>query len=999
LRAYERKSRAAIYAIRIPAAGRKRSGFRHRLTAASTQAKWHSLRSGSGASRQVFAKISLKNRAACANGATVTIHRENGLACYILFIWLSLFTILFPNSLSNVHAQSVDSYEGGGVRWQLVESDCAAQLTQHEISLIFPHSGQTCELFELATGNGTSAILAYPIEPCLVLPEFEPRIWVRCASAGIRFGVRVVFPSAKNPITGGRITTMLWSSAYKDSGNWQALKVSEMNKLLDVELISLRQRFGPAVAIEDAFIDALVLEAYTGPGRYRMQVDDLSLRGLLALPSVGRPIPVNWRETWAWRPEEINPEGRYWTALNRPEVWLHYQNESLPWLKSLGISGLVFSRLPSEDQLQAIYDAKLSVVSPPPTYDVKFDTAASQAIRGWLIGSAMMANQVEQAKKQVARISQMQPGLSRPVFGEALEQLWQYSRIADEVIVPAPDAMSAGTEGEHTAWLRTQLSTIRDRSTGYVAIATGAHPQWISQYRAAQKLIEPDLDTLSDIGNEDPLFATVLAPTSSHIPKDAMALRRQMIQAMTAGARGYVLRSYEPLELYSVEGRAQAASLRWTINDLGLWGPWIVAGQPVRPPTSSRPDYAANAWVLHNSYLMVVYSAATTEQRVENFANPKPLIIATALAGNARSVIRLTLGEHERLETTTSNGGLQWTIREPQPIETFVISDNPNVLRFLNQHMGRTRLSNAEDQLELAAYQLGQASQLLEARFPDAATPAARGQLALLSRSRQRMEDGLQAMRRTNATVATRSAMDSMTISRQVLDDAEQVVLASLSSPQSSPFALMPGALKYHWKVASACERSRWRELPIAGSDLSSLDTMLRSGWDQKQRLQDVADLRVEWIPPSVKGGQAIRMAAYQKPGQVLPSGFEGASLRIRSAAAQVKKGQLVRIQALARIRLGSPDPNCGLLVYDNQGGPALGQFVRGNAGEVKSIELYRFVVNDGEFRILAECRGQCDITLEALNTSVIEPATNLQAFPTSPIQPAALPESTNLSQ
>ncbi len=890
-----------------------------------------------------------------------------------------------------VWAQSVDSYEGGQVRWQLVESDCGAQLTQHEISLIYPHSGQTCELFEIATGNGTTALVAHSIEPCLVLPEFEPRIWVRCASAGLRLGVRVVFPSAINPITGGRMTAILWGETYKDPGNWQAIKIGQMQKLFDSEVIELRHRYGPNIAIDDAFIDALVLNVYTGPGRYRFQVDDLSLKGHIALPAVGRPIPANWRESWVWRPELVNPDGRFWTAMNRPEVWLHYQRESLPWLKSLGIHGLIVARVPNEEQLRVIQEARLAVISPPPEYDVPLDAKTSQAIRGWLIGSAMMGHQIDQAKRQAARISQSGE-LKRPIFGEALEHFWQFSRVTDEVIIPAPDMMSAGSSREHRDWLKTQLDAVRERGNGFVAITTGPLPQWSQQYREAQKRIEPMPMGESVTGAQTTGLPAPMATTVPSVPRNPLGLRDQIIEATLAGARGIVLRSYEPLDAFSEEGRAQAASLRWSLNELGLWGPWIVAGQMVRPPSLNRPDYQANAWLLNNSYLMIVKSAASPAERLNQLGNPSPLVCGTSLASGTRQVFRVTHGEPALMETSSNNGSIQWTVQSPEEIEIFVVTENPNVNRFINQQLMQSRVPVAEDQLELAAYQINRASELIVARFPDQAGNVVRGQMATLARARQRLEGGLQAMRQNSPTQATRAALQSMRLSQSIFDDAAVILESSMVSPQSSPFAMTPAAFKYHWRLADACERSRWQTLPIAGSEFSSLDAMIEAGWTKQERLQELAELRVEWVPPSGnQAAPAIRMAAYQRAGEILPNGFEGATLRIRSAAAKVMPGQLVRIRAQARIRMNSPDPYSGLLVYDNQAGPALGQFVRGLAGEVKDIELYRFITANGELHLLAECRGQCDITLESISASVIEPARNEQNFPTTPVRSTQL--------
>ncbi len=98
--------------------------------------------------------------------------------------------------MATARAQMQDSFEGGIPRWQLVESDCNAQLTLQEISLSLPRSGQTCELMQVSAGNGTFVYVAYPIEPCVIIDEFQPRLWTQCASAGIRIGVRVVFPTS-----------------------------------------------------------------------------------------------------------------------------------------------------------------------------------------------------------------------------------------------------------------------------------------------------------------------------------------------------------------------------------------------------------------------------------------------------------------------------------------------------------------------------------------------------------------------------------------------------------------------------------------------------------------------------------------------------------------------------------------------------------------------------------------------------------------------------------
>ncbi len=891
-------------------------------------------------------------------------------------------TLLCISVCDPAFAQMQDSFEGGVPRWKFAESDASAQLTLQEISITSPHSGQTSELTQVASGNGTFIYIAYPIEPCVVVDEFQPRLWTRCPSSGLRIGARIVFPSSHHPVTGGRLTAIVWGDVYSEPGQWQSLKLTNLKKQFEAEVVALRQRYGPNIVIEDAFIDSIVMNVFTGPGNFRLLIDDLNLQGHIALPSVGRAIPANWREAWLWRPESVNPEGRYWNARNRPEVWLQYQGESLPWIKSLGITGLVVGRVPSEEQLRVIQEAKLTVVCPLPQSNVSYTASSSAAIRGWLIGAALDSSQTALAREQVSRLAQMPAELKRPIFGEALEQYWAFSRITDEVIVPIPESMSPGDSMDHQTWLRTQLASTTRHGHGWVATNIGVDPLWLKQFRSAQKLVEPE--QLNGAGEK---YET---------PIDPRMLRQQIVQSLAAGATGLTLRSPGPdergndkwqqtLEINTKAGRAQVASLRWTINDLILWGPWIVAGQQVRSPTANRADYTTNAWMLHNSYLIIAHKVRPTGTSISDPALAQPLICATSVATNSRQVFRVTAGEYERIDASAAPGGLQWTVNQPADIEVFVISENPNVTRFVNRHLAETRVNVAEDQLELAAYQFSLASDLLIARFSDSPTMDARAQFGLQTRSRRQLEDGLRSLRSGQASAASRFALQSLASSQIILEDGERVAMSSLVSRQSSPFVLQPAALKYHWKLAQACERSQWRELPIAGADLASLDVMLKSGWTQEQRLQDQAEMRVEWIPPTSQSSRGLRLAAYEKGEATLPGGYEGASLRIRSAGAQVKEGQLVRINARARIQAASQDPASGLLVYDNQLGPGMGQLVRGQPGELKDVELYRFIVRDGELRVLAECRGQCDIVIESFSASVIEPATNRQSYVTVP--------------
>ncbi len=877
-------------------------------------------------------------------------------------------------------AQRMDSFEGGELRLQLVDSDCQAELTTHEISQIMPHGGSSCELVELACGAGTMALLAYPIEPCRILDEFHPSVWIRSSSGRIQLGVRVMFPQAQHPVTEGRLSTIIWGDVYSETGQWQMLEVSGLQNKLADEIIGLRQRFGSQLNLENPYIDSLVLNGYTGPGRCRLQLDDLNLRGLVSLAATGQPPPANWRERWRWHQlPPLTVEQKYWKHGNRPVTWLHYHQESLPWLKSLGFTGLVLGELPSERQLSSMVEADLVAIVPPPAHNLTFDETAAPAIGGWFIGAALDARQADTARTAALRVAQMPSELQRPLVAEALEQYWLFSRIADEVILPFPAPSSAGTTSEKMAWAAQNLETTKKRGAGWVSIWIGPNPALVDQIRAAHRVIDPDSEF--DVAQANPL-----------------GLRHQVACAVLAGARGFVFRPFQPLEIGGAGQGATLAALRWIHEDLTVWGPWIAGGHSSAAPTIDRNDYATASWSVSKSQLVIAAASDPAAQYCVPSTAAKPLTFSISGPNATQQVLRLSDGRLERMDAEQTPSGLTWSVVNPEPIESFIVTANPIVIDFARNQLSKQADRRAADQLEVVSYNLGMASRVVQARYPaiegQASRTGATEDLRRLGLASRQLEQGYQALHARQPISATNLAMRASEGIQAVLSEALQVATSNLAVPQSSPLVVSPVALGYHWQLAAACQRSEWRPLPIPGAEFRDPHQMEALGWSLEQRPLEQAEVQVEFLPPQAERSAGLRLAAYASSTEnrlstisqtPIAGGYEGASSRVRSSAATVQVGQLVRVAAKARILRAPNSPDSGVLIYDNQAGPSLGQLVRGNAGELVSIELYRFIVADGEFRVLAECRGQCDIVLESITTSVIAPAVNRRSYATHP--------------
>ena len=887
--------------------------------------------------------------------------------------------IAFTSMVHVTSAQVSDGFEGGNPRWQLVESDCSAQIANHEISPAQPHSGQTCESLELVCSNGTYAYLALPIEPCEVIDELSPTLWVQCSSSRIRLGLSIIFPHAQHPTTGGRLQTILWGSTYDDAGSWQRLIIKDCPQLLTQELLTLRQKFG-SLNFEDAYVDALVINGYTGSGRYRLKIDELTVPGLIAISSVGKPVPIDWRTRWRWRDGAGSEELRWsQTSSRRLPVWWQYQGESLPWLQSLGFHGLLLDRVPSPAMLTEAQAAQLFVIAPPPTQTLAVDEKLWEGVKGWLVGAAVDGRSLDSLKNEVLRVSQFPQPLQRHTIAEAMEDYWAFGRVVDGLIVPAPPLVSAGLPQEKLAWLRANLQNTRRAGTSWVSISTDPLPGWYEQVRQAQQIVDPtgvELDTT-----------------------DAMQLRLQVAKAVAAGAQGFLFRSTTPLDINGADRGVRVAAMRMINRDLNLISPWVSGGQVAPIPRIDRNDYAAAAWITSRSHLIMFVQHSPDSAHSLPSSRERALVASMPLPAGIHNVWRITGGTVQSLPLRPSSEGMSWEIDQPDPIEICVLTDNPVVERYVRARTdNQSGIESAADMLDIANHQLRLASRVTAARWPNADTELARRYYSTIAAAQGLVDQGYNRLRSNRPRQALDAAGQAYDAAQMIMHESYTTAISNLAAPQSSPLVLSPATLPYHWDMARSCDRSRWRALPLPASEFANLNGMLEAGWTQQRRLTERADMKVELVPVSATTAQpstsdatapgmlGLRLAALPLPGQILPGGYEGATIRVRSAPADVARGELVRVTGRATIRRAPQDPGAGLLIYDNKGGPALGQLIRGQAGEVIPIELYRFVTDDQPLRILTELRGACDIVVDGLSLSAIAPAENIQRFPTSPI-------------
>src|SRR5205085_7017148 len=104
---------------------------------------------------------------------------------------------------------------------------------------------------------------------------------IKASRPGIQILARVVLPHTADPRSGQPLATMIRGDIYTAVGSWQQLRLLDTPQLLTRQVRVLRAELGPNVDQREAYIDAVLLNVYGGPGQTTVTIDDLDVAGLV----------------------------------------------------------------------------------------------------------------------------------------------------------------------------------------------------------------------------------------------------------------------------------------------------------------------------------------------------------------------------------------------------------------------------------------------------------------------------------------------------------------------------------------------------------------------------------------------------------------------------------------------------------------------------------------------------------------------------------------------
>src|SRR5260370_30674625 len=192
-----------------------------------------------------------------------------------------------------------NGFEGREPVWIKGSADANFQETLHETTDLAARTGQRCEHLLLNADQGSFIYYLYPTQRAPLRDDLSIRVWIRSTLPGLQLLGRLVLPLEHNPKKPDEpLTTLLRGDQYQNVGRWQPLELRQPIKIAKEQQQLLRLEMKRDVNFSAAYVDGLYLNAYGGPGKTEVWIDDLEIGPVVetqgevsSLPGTGGSSP------------------------------------------------------------------------------------------------------------------------------------------------------------------------------------------------------------------------------------------------------------------------------------------------------------------------------------------------------------------------------------------------------------------------------------------------------------------------------------------------------------------------------------------------------------------------------------------------------------------------------------------------------------------------------------------------------------------------------------
>lgn len=864
-----------------------------------------------------------------------------------------------------------EGFEGPEVSWRPAGSNGRYQIDFHRRVPGEAHTGDGCERLRIAAGEGTYVYFSHDIGQARVIDELVPSVQVRSDRSGIQLFVRVVLPRTQDPRTGRPVATLIMGETYNQPGRWQQLRVERIPEGLVRQTRVLRSQLGPNVDPREAYADQVVLNVYGGPGATQVWIDDLDVRGYVALEAVAAEparsmqtaslpanaslVPVKPRNEGSpvpGQPNRIQLKNSVLLVDDRPTFVraIQYQGEPLELLKQLGFNAVWLPQLASPEMLEQARQLGLWLICPPPRQPVATGlSAADNAIPPigrqydrvlvWDLGGGLSNDrfgEIRQWAEQV-RLADRQAG--RPLICRPVSELRGYSRVVDLVAIGRSPIGTSLELTDYGVWVRQRPRLMRPGTPIWTTVQTQPAPALVEQWKVLSQ--------------------------GDHVPTTMAAeqIRLMVYTAVTAGSRGLLFESQSPLSAEDADTRQRAMTLELLNLELDLIEPWLAGGNFVTTVPASEASVVGGVLQAERARLLVPMWSAQGAQFVSGQAAGNDLSFIVPGIPETSQAYVLAPGGLEPLRRKRDTGGVRVTIDEFGLTSLVLFTSEPLVVSNLSRRAAGVGPRAAELQRRLANVKLQEVQQvcqrLASSRLIHAQVP---GWITLARQNLQQC-DGLLASRQyASAYLHAERGMRSL---RLVQHTCWQAAVTGLRSPMASPAAVCFRTLPWHRELIERISRGQVGENRLVEGQFEDLENMLHAGWNHFRHPTPGILGEANLTPSAAHTGRfGLRLAAKAATAEQESTLVESPPVWLTSPAVPVEAGELLLIHGWVHIPTPLAGSVDGLLIVDSLSGEPLAERIRETAGW-QEFTLYRVAPHSRPLSLTFALSGLGEVWLD----------------------------------
>ena len=891
------------------------------------------------------------------------------------------------------HAQLFDSLDSYPPRWRLDTSDCRARVTEHKNVVSGGIDEGGFESLRFQAGLGSRAIFIYPIEPTYPLNDLVARLAVQSARSGAKIGLRIRFPNLRAADGQRSQSIVVYGTSYSQSGRFQTIGVGQVESQIGIRRAQLRAQYGAEVDLGGAFVDAVVINGYCGPGDTTLHLDNLHIEGMVPLKQSTKqrldiqPIgpanqPAVAKATLA--SSSAARQGKL-AAFSQKKIVkvLEYQGEPLQWLRSLGFDGILLSQPPTAEILSEAIQTQIAVYAPPPASPDPALERLLDPVVAWYLGGgvALDRSRVTQAAATLATLDAMPERWHRPVIISPVESWSSYASLADGLVLPtAPRRFSiSGTQSAN------EQHRIVNRLTG--------------QTNLAISIDSSSAEPLASMNQS--LRETVGAPDVGNFRWQAMYV--QVMEALQHSPRAILFRSKRSLVSGTPFSQQRSMALSYINRMIEALSPWISTAERSSSYRVEGARYHCATLAEHPYQILLL----TSQQRVGDqvtVASDEPLRIHLPSERMKGVAWRLTDFSTQRLSFQQTSGAAVLELDSPDVVELIVISNDPAIAARLNRSFAPQASRAAADRWQLArehvqqvvqdwkfAVSAGACRELMPLEVTsNAETLIQRAETHYRS---QQWEPTLRLSRLADGNALQISQLLTQGLIAEHLatfdvdrNTGQQTTAADLLPRLFSCPPLDEGRPGLYVTWSPMLSRRGWSQNLIASGGLDRPQVLSEGQWTFAKRQLDRAEANVQWINRGYHSGAgALRLDAHSLTGQSMGGGYEGTISILASPPVELSADQSFRIDVKVRT-IGFGDPYQGLLVYDSISGQEMGVLVNDQPGWT-TVRLYRHNETKRNLRVMFEVIGDGEAYIDDVKVRVWNPEP-LIPLPFQPITP-----------